>query len=99
MPPRTSDGTSPGFPSPPSASPPIRSGRTYSLYVGAGATPQARPGGVREQTTRERWHKVHQLLGQGVGLLDCSRRLGLALTAPTSSSATSTKAELKATAS
>ncbi|MGW6413368.1 ISL3 family transposase [Streptomyces vinaceus] len=38
-----------------------------------------RPGGVREQTTRERWHKIHQLLGQGVGLLDCSRRLDLAL--------------------
>jgi transposase len=38
-----------------------------------------RPGGVREQTTRERWHKVHGLLGQGVGLLDCSRRLNLAL--------------------
>ncbi|SFX77770.1 ISL3 family transposase [Streptomyces atratus] len=38
-----------------------------------------RPGGVREQTTRERWHKVHDLLAQGVGLLDCSRRLGLAL--------------------
>ena len=37
------------------------------------------PGGVREQTTRERWHKVHHLLDQGVGLLDCSRRLGLAL--------------------
>jgi len=34
---------------------------------------------VREQTTRERWHKVHQLLGQGAGLLGCSRRLGLAL--------------------
>lgn len=38
-----------------------------------------RPGGIREQTTRERWHKVHALLGQGVGLLDCSRRLDLAL--------------------
>lgn len=38
-----------------------------------------RPGGVREQTTRERWNKIHNLLGQGVGLLDCSRRLGLAL--------------------
>jgi len=38
-----------------------------------------RPGGVREQTTRERWNKVHDLLGQGVGLLDCSRRLNLAL--------------------
>ena len=38
-----------------------------------------RPGGVREQTTRERWNRIHDLLGQGVGLLDCSRRLGLAL--------------------
>ncbi|MER6441733.1 ISL3 family transposase [Streptomyces sp. NPDC001185] len=38
-----------------------------------------RHGGIREQTTRERWHKVHALLGSGVGLLDCSRRLNLAL--------------------
>jgi transposase len=38
-----------------------------------------RPGGVREQTTRERWNKIHDLLGQGVGLLDCSRHLRLAL--------------------
>ncbi|MGW1624933.1 ISL3 family transposase [Streptomyces sp. NPDC002172] len=38
-----------------------------------------RPGRVREQTTRDRWNKIHDLLGQGVGLLDCSRRLGLAL--------------------
>jgi hypothetical protein len=38
-----------------------------------------RPGGVHELTTRERWNKVHDLLGQGVGLLDCSHRLGLAL--------------------
>jgi transposase len=38
-----------------------------------------RPGGIREQTTRERWHQVHALLDSGVGLLDCSRRLGLAL--------------------
>lgn len=38
-----------------------------------------RPGGTREQTTRECWHQVHQLLGQGVGLLDCSRRLDPAL--------------------
>ncbi len=26
------------------------------------------PGGVRKQTTRERWHKVHALLDSGVGL-------------------------------
>lgn len=40
----------------------------------------SRPGGVREQTTRERWKKIHDLLGHGVGLLDCARRLNLALT-------------------
>ena len=40
---------------------------------------QARPGGVREQTTRERRRTVHDLLGQGVGLLERARRLGLAL--------------------
>ncbi|MCQ4080844.1 ISL3 family transposase [Streptomyces sp. RB6PN25] len=40
---------------------------------------RARPGGVREQTTRERWQQVHDLLGKGVGLLECARRLNLAL--------------------
>jgi len=44
-----------------------------------GTVNPTRPGGVREQTTRERWHRIHALLAQGVGLLDCSRRLGLAL--------------------
>lgn len=39
----------------------------------------SRPGGMREQTTRERWNKIHDLLGQGVGLLECARRLSLAL--------------------
>jgi hypothetical protein len=34
---------------------------------------------VREQTTRERWHQVHDLLDNGVGLLECARRLNLAL--------------------
>lgn len=34
---------------------------------------------TRETTTLERWQAVHALLDQGVGLLDCSRRLGLAL--------------------
>jgi len=38
-----------------------------------------RPGGVREQTTRQRWHQVHDLLGKGVGLLECSRRLNINL--------------------
>jgi hypothetical protein len=34
---------------------------------------------VRAATTRERWQQVHALLDQGVGLLECARRLGLAL--------------------
>ncbi|MGP4017447.1 transposase [Saccharopolyspora sp. 5N708] len=34
---------------------------------------------TRENTTLERWRAVHDLLEHGVGLLDCSRRLGLAL--------------------
>jgi transposase len=35
--------------------------------------------GPRAATTIERWQQVHQLLDQGVGLLDCSRRLNLGL--------------------
>jgi transposase len=35
--------------------------------------------GKRAETTLERWQQVHGLLGKGVGLLDCSRRLNLAL--------------------
>ncbi|WP_245668018.1 ISL3 family transposase [Actinomadura macra] len=35
--------------------------------------------GKRAATTRERWQQVHNLLNKGVGLLECSRRLGLAL--------------------
>ncbi|MFI1584497.1 ISL3 family transposase [Embleya sp. NPDC020630] len=38
-----------------------------------------RPGGVHEQTTRERWHQVHDLLGQGVSLIECARRLDVSL--------------------
>ncbi|MER5601667.1 ISL3 family transposase [Streptomyces sp. NPDC002265] len=34
---------------------------------------------TRAATTRERWQQVHQLLDAGVGMLECSRRLGLAL--------------------
>ncbi|GLW56818.1 hypothetical protein Kpho01_48290 [Kitasatospora phosalacinea] len=34
---------------------------------------------MREQTIRERWKQVHDLLGQGVGLLECARRLDVAL--------------------
>jgi hypothetical protein len=35
--------------------------------------------GPRAQTTLERWQQVHNLLDQGVGLLECARRLQLAL--------------------
>ncbi|GAA1622055.1 ISL3-like element IS466 family transposase [Nonomuraea maheshkhaliensis] len=35
--------------------------------------------GKRAQTTRERRHHVHDLLGKGVGLLECARRLNLSL--------------------
>ena len=35
--------------------------------------------GTRAVTTRERWVQVHALLGQGVGLLECARRLNLVL--------------------
>ena len=35
--------------------------------------------GKRAETTLERWQQVHGLLGKGVGLLDCSRRLDLTL--------------------
>lgn len=33
----------------------------------------------RAQTTLERWHQVHDLFDPGVGLLECARRLQLAL--------------------
>lgn len=35
--------------------------------------------GPRAQTPLERWHQVHGLLDHGVGLLECARRLQLAL--------------------
>ena len=35
--------------------------------------------GVQAATTRERWHQVHDLRSRAVGLLECARRLNLAL--------------------
>ena len=35
--------------------------------------------GTRAQTTAHRWRQIHDLLGKGTGLLECSRRLGLSL--------------------
>ncbi|MET9400910.1 ISL3 family transposase [Kitasatospora sp. NPDC002965] len=52
--------------------------RSHSACWATAVNP-VRPGGVREQTTRERWKRVHDLLGQGVGLLECARRLDVAL--------------------
>lgn len=47
-----------------------------ACWAKTGPSPQD---GQRAATTRERWQQVHDLLGKGVGLLECSRRLGLAL--------------------
>ncbi|MBT2902645.1 ISL3 family transposase [Streptomyces sp. McG8] len=52
--------------------------RSHAAYWATAVNP-VRPGGVCEQTTRERWQRVHHLLGQGVGLLECARRLDVAL--------------------
>lgn len=35
--------------------------------------------GKRAATNQERWHQIHDLLNNGVGLLECTRRLNLAL--------------------
>ena len=35
--------------------------------------------GKRAETTLERWQQVHDLLGKGAGLLECARRLDLAV--------------------
>ena len=35
--------------------------------------------GKLAEITPQRWQQIHALLDAGVGLLDCSRRLGLAM--------------------
>jgi transposase len=47
-----------------------------SCWAGAGPPPKD---GKHAQTTAERWRQVHDLLGKGTGLLECSRRLNLSL--------------------
>jgi hypothetical protein len=44
----------------------------------AAAGPPRRDG-KQAQTTAERWRQVHDLLGKGTGLMECSRRLSLSL--------------------
>ncbi len=51
--------------------------RSHSACRATSNTP--RPAGVHEQTTRERRHQIHGLLGKGVGLLECARRMNLSL--------------------
>lgn len=48
----------------------------HSAWAKAGPLPTEGP---RAQTTQQRWAQVHDLLDQGVGLLDCARRLNLSL--------------------
>jgi transposase len=47
-----------------------------ACWAKAGPPPRE---GQRAATTLERWHQVHDLLGRGAGLLECARRLNLAL--------------------
>jgi transposase len=47
-----------------------------SCWAAAGPPPKD---GKHAQTTAERWRQVHDLLGKGTGLLECSRRLNLSL--------------------
>jgi hypothetical protein len=60
-------------------------GRAVEKAVAAHSTCWAKAGPkrqtlTRERTTLERWHAVHDLIDNGVGLLDCARRLNLAHT-------------------
>ncbi|MBB5866688.1 hypothetical protein F4553_000067 [Allocatelliglobosispora scoriae] len=47
-----------------------------SCWAKAGPPPQD---GTRAQTTRQRWQQIHDLLGRGVALMECARRLNLML--------------------
>lgn len=47
-----------------------------SCWAKSGPPSQAR---TREETTRQRWQQVHDLLDKKVGLLECTRRLQLSL--------------------
>lgn len=47
-----------------------------ACWAKAGPPPREGP---RAATTRERWHHIRDLLAAGVGLLECARRLNLAL--------------------
>lgn len=50
--------------------------RTWNACWAQVGPPQV---GKRADTTLERWQQIHDLLGKGIGLLECARRLDLAL--------------------
>ncbi len=61
---------------------PVRRASSYSAWSRsprAASRNRRASAGVHEQTTRERWRRIHDLLGKGVGLLECARRLNLSL--------------------
>ena len=54
-------------------------GKEVAAHSACWATATGLREGKLAETTLQRWQQIHALLEAGVGLLDCSRRLGLAL--------------------
>jgi transposase len=54
-------------------------GKEVAAHSACWATGTGLREGKLAETTLQRWQQIHTLLEAGVGLLDCSRRLGLAL--------------------
>ncbi|WP_242545462.1 hypothetical protein [Amycolatopsis sp. MtRt-6] len=54
-------------------------GREVAAHSACWASAARLREGKLAETTLQRWHQIHDFLDAGVGLLDCSRRLDLAL--------------------
>ena len=54
-------------------------GKEVAAHSACWATATGLREGKLAETTLQRWQQIHALLEAGVGLLDCSRRLGLAM--------------------
>lgn len=54
-------------------------GREVAAHSACWASATGLREGKLAETTLQRWQQIHALLDAGVGLLDCSRRLGLAM--------------------
>jgi transposase len=54
-------------------------GKEVAAHSACWATATGLRDGKLAETTLQRWQQIHALLDAGVGLLDCSRRLGLAM--------------------